>query len=650
MAKKLTFEEASQRFSNRTDIKLVEFVAWTRKAKFYDYVVKDYFWAKPDNVYYNGSKHPLRKNEKSTGNFLPFQEAIKRFESRDDIELVEYNGWTHKAKFYDRVVKDYFIETPDRVLHNKTKHPLRSKKKKPIQEKEAFQRFSNRTDIKLVEYNGWSNKAKFYDHVVKDYFWAIPSVVHKRNSGHPRRNNGEIIDLETAQSRLYEKGRVKIVEYNGWGKKATLLDENIGKLFHHVPSTIYRTNACYHPSLSKHIKPRNTNIRITFQEAAKRFESRDDIELCEDGYVTWTRKAKFYDHVVKDYFWAVPDSVFYGNYRGHPDRKSKNTKYFISKTNMSVNKWLETQPEPKPPYSSVQQLLRKDGLFEVTEDYLKELIQNYKSSKTQLEVRGEELFGTKHYNKSVGDIPNKRPDFKLSDLVYVNVDGLYWHCDKMKPKNYHFELRKLFEMANLRLFQFREDEIRDKPEIVKSIVNNALGQTQFKHHARKCTIKTVDHKTAKQFLINNHLQGSTSAKHIGLYTNTSNELVSVLSYKKIGNTIKIERFCNKINNTVVGGYSKLENRLIKDFGANVEEIHYWVDLRYGTGTHLQSKGYELKKETQGWKWTDYHNTFNRLQCRANMDERKLTEKEYALEKKWTKIYDAGQRLWVKRLV
>jgi len=52
-------------------------------------------------------------------------------------------------------------------------------------------------------------------------------------------------------------------------------------------------------------------------------------------------------------------------------------------------------------------------------------------------------------------------------------------------------------------------------------------------------------------------------------------------------------------------------------------------------------GFKLEGITLGWKWIDYKYTYNRLQCRANMDDRKLSEKEYAKERKWYKIYDAG---------
>ena len=73
----------------------------------------------------------------------------------------------------------------------------------------------------------------------------------------------------------------------------------------------------------------------------------------------------------------------------------------------------------------------------------------------------------------------------------------------------------------------------------------------------------------------------------------------------------------------------------------------WVDLRYGNGDSLKKVGFKIEKETLGWKWTDLHNTYNRLKCRANMDERCLTQAEHASELGWVKIYDAGQRLYAK---
>ena len=82
---------------------------------------------------------------------------------------------------------------------------------------------------------------------------------------------------------------------------------------------------------------------------------------------------------------------------------------------------------------------------------------------------------------------------------------------------------------------------------------------------------------------------------------------------------------------------------------SLTRITSFVDLRYGSVKSLQKMGFTHVSTSLGWKWTDYQNTFNRLHCRANMDERSLTQEDHAKELKLVKIYDAGQAklIWQK---
>ena len=239
-----------------------------------------------------------------------------------------------------------------------------------------------------------------------------------------------------------------------------------------------------------------------------------------------------------------------------------------------------------------------------------------------------------------------RPDFILMENMYINSDGLYWHSESCKriTRNYHFNMRQHFEEKGLRLLQFHEDEIRDRLSIIKSMLSNLLGKSN-KIYARKTVIKEVNQKEATLFLNNNHIMGDSSSRHVGLFY--ENQLVCLFSYKIYKDKLDVTRFCSLINHTVVGGFSKLLAHVEK-LHPNLP-VHYWVDLRYGTGNFLLSQGFVIpKKDTLSWKWTDYENTYNRRKCRANMDERKLTEREHANELKLYKIYDAGQRLYVKK--
>jgi hypothetical protein len=329
----------------------------------------------------------------------------------------------------------------------------------------------------------------------------------------------------------------------------------------------------------------------------------------------------------------------------NPAKLSSNR--FIKETGQHITDWYKGLSDPKPGYSTLIHHFNNE-IISINE--LNQYLLDFKSKKSFLEIKSEKLFNAEHFNKNPNNNLSYKPDFKLSDSIFVNVDGLYWHSDEVqKNRRYHFEMRKDFEKQNVRIFQFREDEINYKPEIVKSIVNNSIGLTPNKIFARKCEIQVVPQTLATKFLNENHLMGKTNAKHIGLYF--ENNLVSLISYKEKKNVCKIERFCSLINHNIIGGFNKLLTHIERNcLKPSTIEIHNWVDLRYGTGKHLETKGFKLIKDTLGWKWTDYKNTYNRLKCKANMDERKLTENQHAEELKWFRIYDAGQRLYKKDLV
>jgi hypothetical protein len=246
-------------------------------------------------------------------------------------------------------------------------------------------------------------------------------------------------------------------------------------------------------------------------------------------------------------------------------------------------------------------------------------------------------------DKKIDDLKYK-PDFKLNERVYLNVDGLYWHSEEHKEKKYHFEMREWFESRGMRILQFRENEIRDKWGIVKGIIDAVMGRVENRVGARECEIVRMDAKECYDFYEKWHLKGGIKVGGYGL--KYKDEVVAVISTKKIGDIVKVERFCVKAGWSVSGGYSKLLNKAMENY-EGVVKVQSWVDLRYGDGHSLEKMGFVRVKDTLGWEWTDFESTHNRLRCRANMDERGLSEKEHANELGWVRIYDAGQRLFEK---
>jgi hypothetical protein len=253
---------------------------------------------------------------------------------------------------------------------------------------------------------------------------------------------------------------------------------------------------------------------------------------------------------------------------------------------------------------------------------------------------------------------NYRPDFRLQvgdKVVYVNVDGLYMHSEKTihqrisQNNYYHKDLRDQFSQNQLDILQFRSNELRDSPQIVKSIVLSHLGIYNRTIDARNCAIRKVEHSILKTFLAENHLMGPMISTGFGLYY--QNQLVSVISVKKIEKDnkiiLEISRFCTLINTKVRGGFSRLLQHVEQLYDPDC--IVSFCDLRYGTGKVYSNNQFELISTTLGWQWTDYKNVFNRLQCRANMDDRGLSQEQHATELGWHKIFDAGQAKYVKKI-
>lgn len=610
----ITYEQAVEKINNKwnniLEIKKEDFIKWNEKCKILDKKINQYFIAEPKKVAQGGVTPPSLKKEKLG---ISFEEAFKRFsEQRQDIELCkeEYKGWADKCKFYDKEVKKHFYSKPNYLYANQTS-PLRKNNFNPaLTFEQANKKFieQGRNDIELCEdeYNGWTKKSKLFDKVVKKYFYAVPKQVYFTKSGHMDRKLDKYKGTCLKKYGVENVSQIEEVK----NKKINTFMENYG-----VSTNLQA------PLIRKKIK------EGWLEKFGTEFPQQNE-----------KVKEKQKQTVIKNY--GVD------NFSKTRQFQKLSSNRFIKETGEFAKDWLDKKPDPKPPYISLVKLFPNK---EISLKDLEEYCVNWKSGKTTLEVTMEKLLNIQHYNKKVPNTTMRyRPDFQLSDKVYVNADGLYWHSEKIiEDKNHHFNMRKEFEENNLRLFQFHSDEIQYKSEIIKSIVNNALGKTPNKVWARKTTIKTVPHSEAIDFLNENHLMGTTTAKHVGLYY--KEQLISLMSFKEKKNICKIERFCSKLDCNVIGAFSKLLNHIDANLlKPSTTEIHNWVDLRYGIGEHLIAKCFKLTRETLGWKWWDGERSFNRMRCRANMDERKLSENEYAEELFWIKIHDAGQRLYVKK--
>lgn len=239
------------------------------------------------------------------------------------------------------------------------------------------------------------------------------------------------------------------------------------------------------------------------------------------------------------------------------------------------------------------------------------------------------------------------PDMKIG----FEFNGLFWHSEKHKDKNYHLKKTKYFQDKGIRVIHVWEDDWTHKREILESQIKNMLKITSERIFARKCYVQEI--KSAKivgDFLNKNHIQGKvTSSIRLGLYS--GDELVSVMTFDSFEGRKRMEngeynlnRFCNKLNTTVIGGASKLLDYFIKKYDA--KRIISYSDNSWSIGNLYLKLGFKMISEIK----PDYKYILNSRRrhkqnfkkSNLNISNSIITENKYMSELGYYKIYDCGK--------
>ena len=243
-------------------------------------------------------------------------------------------------------------------------------------------------------------------------------------------------------------------------------------------------------------------------------------------------------------------------------------------------------------------------------------------------------------------------------LVELNIgfefNGLYFHSNKFKEKNYHLNKTNYFKEKGIRIIHIWEDDWILRKEIVKSQIKNLFKINTKKIFARNCLVKVVNIKESKKFLGDNHIQGKVnSSLKLGLYLN--DELVSVMTFDHNEGRKKMEeggwnlnRFCNKTGINVVGGASKLLSYFIKNY--DVKRIVSYADKDWSVGnlyevlgfTNVGGNGPDYKYIVKGCRV--HKSRYKKSKLNTN-----LTESQEMTKREIYKIYDCGKLKFEKVL-
>jgi very-short-patch-repair endonuclease len=239
--------------------------------------------------------------------------------------------------------------------------------------------------------------------------------------------------------------------------------------------------------------------------------------------------------------------------------------------------------------------------------------------------------------------------------IAFEINGLYWHSELQKDKDYHLNKTKMCLENNIHLIHLWQDQVELKFDIIKSRILNLLNKNNNRIFARKCSIKIInDGNIIRSFLTDNHLQGSINSNiNIGLYYN--DELVSLMTFGKrriaLGSKnsegFELLRFCNKNNINVVGGASRLFKFFIDNW--KPKQIVSYANMDWSLeGDNLYDKlGFNfVGYTTPNYWWTDgiqrhYRFNFRKDKLIKEGYDPTKTENEIMHDRGYYKIWDTG---------
>lgn len=249
------------------------------------------------------------------------------------------------------------------------------------------------------------------------------------------------------------------------------------------------------------------------------------------------------------------------------------------------------------------------------------------------------------------------PDRKLA----IEYCGLYWHNEfspTPRPRDYHFGKFKETNSLGFRLITIFEDEALQHKYAVQNYLRSVLGSNARRIGARKCDVRQID--DASDFLDTHHIQGAahTTVVFCLFY---SSELVGVLSLGQHhrgpeSGAVILNRLCFAADTTVQGGANKLLNAATEWATRNgYSKIVTWSDNRWSEGDVYERMGFILDREYgPDYSWVDLKRPGRRA-SKQSMQKSKTgcppeqTEREWAHQNGFARIWDCGKKRWVLEL-
>ena len=233
--------------------------------------------------------------------------------------------------------------------------------------------------------------------------------------------------------------------------------------------------------------------------------------------------------------------------------------------------------------------------------------------------------------------------------IAIEYNGLYWHSEKHKPRNYHRDKMQAAQEAGWSVVHVWED---DPLPVIRSMLARKLGvSTEPRYNARSLQKGDVGRVEAREFLNANHVQGySPGSVRLGL--REDNTLVALMLFRSRGEGVwELSRYATA--GLVRGGFTRLLTTFVKEHRPT--QVVSFSDNTVSVGGVYEQAGFTRDGEIApdysylvgGRRVHKFNYRLNRFRTDPDLKfEPGLTEKELADLNGLPRIYDAGKVRWV----
>jgi hypothetical protein len=247
------------------------------------------------------------------------------------------------------------------------------------------------------------------------------------------------------------------------------------------------------------------------------------------------------------------------------------------------------------------------------------------------------------------------PSLKLA----IEYDGIFWHNELHRSKNYHKEATDKAQAAGIRMVHVFEDEWLYRKDMVKHRLTSLCGKHP-RIGARSCEVRDVPFQESVDFLEKYHSQGQGRPTKVrkGLYHKGALVALLTLSPARFGGgkeaeapSYEVFRYCTSLS--VAGGFTKLLKYALQ--GLPPGDVTSYSDRRWGYGEVYLKAGFTHHARTEpGYFWAYKDRRYGRQEfMKSKLKERwpdiysdDKTEAQMCHEKSFYRIYDCGHDLWL----